>query len=54
MGTSILPQQVLRSLTPQKSSSPTLPEGFLPHAAEYILNHPAEPSAVEASGTLER
>ena len=54
MGTSMRPQHVLRSLVPQKSSSPEPPLGFLAHVSAKILNQPADPSAVAASATLLR
>lgn len=50
-----VPQQVVRSLVPQKSSSPELPDGFFAQVSAKILNHPAEePTAVAASETLAR
>lgn len=51
--TSILPQQVLMSFVPQKSSSPDAPDGFFAQESWKILNQPEDPSAVEESETLD-
>lgn len=48
-----IPQHVVRSLVPQKSSSPEDPDGFFAQESVKILNQPEEePTAVEASDTL--
>lgn len=48
-----IPQHVVRSLVPQKSSSPDEPDGFFAQESVKTLNQPEEePTAVEASDTL--